>query len=144
MKKPGFGVIAVLTAVLLVSLQSMAVGKSADKDRDLGRVSKMIHEDVQNQQGKKLGRVEDIVIGKSGSQIYVIMSGKNDQLIPIPFSVLRQGKENKFLVLNLDENQLVNAPSFSNKEWPDLSQQVWNQRIINFYEGASVSHAGMQ
>jgi sporulation protein YlmC with PRC-barrel domain len=82
--------------------------------------------DVYNLAGEKLGRIDDIVIDKvSGRAIYALMSfggvlGIGEKQYPLPWSVLNYDTNEGGYVVNLDKNDLTDAPSFhrsANFEW---------------------------
>jgi sporulation protein YlmC with PRC-barrel domain len=74
--------------------------------------------DVYNMAGERLGNIEDIVIDKvSGRAIYALMSfggllGIGEKQYPLPWSVLNYDPIKAGYVVNLDKNDLIEAPSY--------------------------------
>jgi sporulation protein YlmC with PRC-barrel domain len=78
--------------------------------------------DVYNMAGELLGSIQDIVIDKvSGRAIYALMSfggllGIGEKQYPLPWSVLNYDPIKSGYMVNLDKNDLTEAPSFHRSE----------------------------
>jgi len=105
----------------------------AGKMQKAFRLSELMDKTVKGQQGEELGEVKDVVVGEQGNFAYVVVSGENDKLYPIPISAFQRSAEEDKLVVNLTQNQLQNAPSFAEGQWPDLGERHWEQRIHGYY-----------
>jgi len=74
--------------------------------------------DVYNMAGEHLGSIQDIVIDKvSGRAIYAVMSfggllGIGEKQYPLPWSVMNYDTNKAGYVVNLDKDDLKEAPSF--------------------------------
>src|SRR5512132_430989 len=88
---------------------------------------------VYNQQGDKLGNVDDIMIDKvSGRAIYAIMSfggflGMGEKQHPLPWSALTYDESKGGFVVNLDKKQLEAAPTIDDEDFkwtPDYGRSV--------------------
>jgi sporulation protein YlmC with PRC-barrel domain len=78
--------------------------------------------DVYNMAGERLGGIQNIVIDKvSGRAIYAVMSfggllGIGEKQYPLPWSVLNYDPIKAGYVVNLDQNDLTEAPGFHRSE----------------------------
>lgn len=97
---------------------------------------------IKNAAGKDLGTVKDIVLDVSkGNVRYFAVSyggflGLGDKLFAVPpqsFEWRRDGDTN-YLVLNLSEERLKNAPGFDQNHWPDFANDAqWREKIDTYY-----------
>lgn len=107
------------------------------------RASKIEGMAIQNEAGKELGVVRDIVIDTERGQVkYVAVSyggflGLGSKLYAVPFEAFQyhpatQGHEAR-LVLNLSEETLRKAPGFESDNWPDMASEAFTKNINNHY-----------
>ena len=107
------------------------------------RASETIGLEVQNPQGKDLGKIEDIVFNPQTGHIrYAVLSfgGIHSKYFAIPWSHLRSeaktskgGSEKFVMVLDVDQNKLKNAPGFDSKNWPDFGNSAYGTSVRQFY-----------
>jgi len=98
------------------------------------RVQKdLLGKTVMDQQGQELGKVKDVVVGTQGQPNYVIVTGKQDQLHPIPLSAVQVDPQNKQLQASISQSEFEQSPSFAENNWPNLEQPQWQQRIFSYY-----------
>lgn len=103
---------------------------------DIHRASELLDRRIENTQGDKLGSVKDLVIGRDGKVSYLILSrggvlGMGDKLIPIPLQAATLSEDR--IILNVTEDRLANAPSFSEDEWPNFNDPAWSQKVFGYY-----------
>ncbi len=103
------------------------------------RVSEIKGMTVLNAQGQNVGKIDELVIGTDGTVKYAILShggvlGIGDKLIPIPWKAVKQGKDDKSLIVNISKETLEKAPSFDPKEWPYFTEPDWRKRVEVHYE----------
>ena len=95
----------------------------------------LIGRTVRNSAGENLGKVEDLVIDPStGAISFAVLSfggllGVGDKLVAIPWSALELSSGRDYVLLNVDKNVLVHAPSFDRNHWPDTSDPAWRSRV---------------
>lgn len=82
------------------------------------RMSKLIGTNVYNDKDKKLGSVNDVVMGKNGEPQVIIKADGN--LHPVPWSKLqfgnaKQNSDNKVILPGETENALKSSPQFHYK-----------------------------
>ena len=93
---------------------------------------KVIDTSVYNAAGEKLGSIEDIMIDKiSGRSVYAVLAfggflGLGHKHYPLPWSVLDYSQEKAGYVVDLDKEQLKNAPGYDEPvDWtPTYGRQV--------------------
>jgi sporulation protein YlmC with PRC-barrel domain len=96
------------------------------KVSDVNKASKLTGMEVRNKQNEKIGKISDVVIDlKSGRVAYAVLSsggalggGKN---VAVPIQALTVEKGKKDLLLNVDKQQLKEAPGFAKNDWPPLN-----------------------
>ena len=79
------------------------------------RMSKLIGTNVYNDKDKKLGSVDDVVMGKSGEPQVIVKADGN--LHPVPWSKLqfgnaKQNSDNKVIVPGTTENAVKSSPQY--------------------------------
>ncbi len=113
---------------------------------------KVVHETdligmrVRNTSGKNLRVVEDIMIDLPGVCVaYAVLSfggfpGLGDKLfaIPwppfaIPWPALRLDPQEGVFILNVERELLKRAPGFNKRDWPDMTDLEWGERIFSHY-----------
>lgn len=106
------------------------------------RAGEIIGMKIKNAAGKELGTVNDIVLDVTkGNVRYFAVSyggflGLGDKLFAVPpqsFEWHRDGDTN-YLVLNLSEERLKNAPGFDQDNWPNFATDAqWREKIETYY-----------
>jgi len=103
-------------------------GERRDWER-IHRVSKIIGTDVRNREGQKIGDLKDLIIDNKGNVSLAIVStggflGLNDRLHAVPWSALLPDDSGGRL-LDMDKAQLSRVAGFSERTWPDLTDDAW-------------------
>jgi len=94
---------------------------------------------VVNRQGDNLGDIEDIMIDvPSGQVAYAVLSfggvlGIGDKLFAIPWSAMTLDADRECFVLDIDKEQLKNAPGFDKDHWPSMADHTWGEQVHSFY-----------
>jgi sporulation protein YlmC with PRC-barrel domain len=101
--------------------------------------SKLIGENVLDNKGDHLGKIEDLAIDFDQGRIrYAILSfggflGMGEKRFAVPMQALQRfGDEDRF-VLNVDRDKLKSAPGIEKGEWPDLKDRAYVTRAYEFY-----------
>lgn len=95
--------------------------------------------EVCNMHGETLGRIQDIMLDIDEGKIrYAVLAsggflGFGDRLFAIPWKALKQDKENKRFLLDVDARRLKNAPGFDKDEWPNMADTTWNSTVESYY-----------
>lgn len=110
------------------------------------RASKVIGQNVRDLQGKRIGKVQDLVVDVSGDRVqYVVLSfggvmGVGDKLFAFPSSSFRNPHTSGDLVADVTKESLKKAPGFDRVKWPDFGDKTYREQIDRYFgttEGAS-------
>ncbi len=116
--------------------------KKTDPERRFRRVlscSSLGGDRVKNPAGEDLGKAHDLMIDlQTGRVAYVVLSyggvlGIGNKLFAVPWNAIRVDEDEKALIVNVDKQQLENAPGFDKDSWPDFADEQWGGRIHSFY-----------
>lgn len=96
----------------------------------LDSADKLIGAQIVNDQGQKLGNLEDIVLEPGLNYVaYAAMSHKSKNFA-IPWDVLQLSADQKNLVLNIPEQAFDQAQGFDKNRWPDRADQRWRTQAM--------------
>lgn len=96
-------------------------------------------DEVCNTQDEKLGRIQDVVLDITEGKIrYAVLASDRfldmgDRLFAVPWSALKQDKENKRFILDVDVERLKSAPGFDKDRWPNMANVIWNSTVESYY-----------
>jgi len=94
---------------------------------------------VVNSAGEDLGDIKDIMIDvPSGRVAYAVLSfggvlGMGSKLFAVPWRAMQLDPENHRFILDVDKDQLKNAPGFDKDHWPSMADQRWANEIHDYY-----------
>ena len=106
-----------------------------------GRISKatdLIGMEVRNDKGEKLGDLKDLVLdlssGRTGFAILSIggFAGAGEKFIAVPTTALSRSGTHS-LLLRVDKEKLLGAPSFDSAHWPDFENASWGAKIYQYH-----------
>lgn len=102
------------------------------------RVSKIMGTDLRNSRGEKIGDIKDIVLDRSGSVTYAVVStggflGIGDRLHAVPWSAIQTVPGRDYRLLDIDKNRLKDAPNFEPNNWPNVIDEKWSTENRRFY-----------
>ena len=101
--------------------------------------SKMAGDRVRNSAKEDLGHIEEIMIDVSTGRVaYAVLSfggflGLGNKLFAIPWEALALNQRDHEFVLNVDRQQLENAPGFDKQHWPDMADRAWGLQVFAYY-----------
>jgi len=108
--------------------------------------------EVQNMQGEKLGKIEDLVYSpQHGNITYAALSfgstlGVGGKLFAVPWQSFKprfDSVNNKHVImLNVDKKTLESAPGFDSKNWPDMADPKWATDIDKHYSTSRTTEGG--
>ncbi|OBV36541.1 PRC-barrel domain-containing protein [Janthinobacterium psychrotolerans] len=107
----------------------------------------LIGDDVYNHSDEQLGDIKEIMLDmRSGQIAYAVLSfggvlGLGEKLFAVPWEKLTLDTVNKRFLLDVDKDQLKNAPGFDKDNWPDMASDAWNDQMNQFY--GTTSRYGM-
>src|SRR5688572_21208581 len=108
----------------------------------LGRVEKasdLIGMEVQNYEGEKLGKVDDLAVDlETGRIVQVVLStggflGVSVMLVPVPPGALHQDAAKKIIYLKADKAKLKAAPWYGMSNWADLGQSNQVAEVYRYH-----------
>jgi sporulation protein YlmC with PRC-barrel domain len=103
---------------------------------------------VYDPQGKKIGQIDHLMIDKvSGGVRYAVMSfggfmGLGHSHYPLPWNAIKYDADREGYVTNVTEDQLKDAPEFSDDSWMDRDwEERWHQHFRSepYWEQRSAS-----
>jgi PRC-barrel domain len=95
--------------------------------------------DVFNGGGDRVGSIHDLMIDKQSGQVaYAIMSfggflGVGNSYHPLPWSLLRYNTNLGGYVVNIEENQLEDAPSYPVGVEPAWGDPAYESKLRDYY-----------
>ena len=102
--------------------------------------SKLIGENVVDNKGDHLGKIEDLAVDLEQGRIrYAILSfggflGMGEKRFAVPIQTLQRfGDEDDRLFLNVDRDKLKNAPGIEKGEGPALDDRAYVIRAYEYY-----------
>ena len=106
---------------------TVIVADANDKSGVL-KASELIGMKVQGSDGKKLGKIRDLVIGPKGDVRYAVLDfggflGIGDKYFAVPWDALQRTANGKTIALDTTKRDLKKAPGFDKKHWPDFSDR---------------------
>jgi sporulation protein YlmC with PRC-barrel domain/hemerythrin-like domain-containing protein len=94
---------------------------------------------VRDAHGNDLGKIEEVMIELETGRIgYMVLSfggflGLGDKLFAVPWKALHTDPERRDFILDVDKDQLKNAPGFDKNNWPDMTSPEWGESIHTYY-----------
>jgi hyperosmotically inducible protein len=113
--------------------------QSAGRLHDAAKASQVIGMAVENNQGEKLGKVEDMAVDvESGRILQVILStggvlGIGDHLMAVPPQVFRRDDTRKVLHVEADKAKLLAGPKFEMSKWAECCDAEQLARVYRHY-----------
>ncbi len=106
---------------------------------DLMGANTLTGNDVYNGKEEDLGDIKEIMLDmRSGRVAYAVLSfggflGMGEKLFAVPWQALKLDTENKRFVLDVDKEDLKDAPGFDKDDWPDMADPTWANQIHSYY-----------
>lgn len=128
---------AVMSLFLMTTIDSSYAAR--DKSGVM-KASNVIGKKVQNEEGKRLGEIKDLVIDpEEGGINYAVLEfggflGMGDKYFAVPWEALQLSDKQDYFILNVNKKDLKTAPGFDKNNWPDMSNEKWAVTIYEFYE----------
>ena len=95
---------------------------------------------VRTRQGEDIGIIKELLVDpESGRISYAILAygglmGLGEKLFAFPWEALTQRPEVQVFVLNVDREQLENAPGLNRDEWPIRSSWEHSKSLMPYRE----------
>jgi|GEM_PF-1768879 len=99
------------------------------------RSSDLIGTPVLDAQKEQLGQIKEVIFDWQTGHVpfAVISSESGDKLVAIPPELFQPQAGQKILVLNVDKEKFLSAPSFTASTWPNLSSPAWANQVYGYY-----------
>jgi len=133
---------------------TLGIYKSGDNDGPgpaLMGAGTLIGNDVYNRMDESLGDIKEIMLDMhTGKVAYAVLSfggilTMGEKLFAVPWERLVLDTVNERFTLDIEKEQLKNAPGFDKDHWPDMRSPDWNSEIDAFYRmSGSSSSVGSQ
>lgn len=115
---------------------------TAQHEIPLARASTLTGMTVKNAEGKSLGSIHDAMIDlEKGSIRYLALQhgglvGIGSKYFAIPWKVFQYKRADggDYLLLNLDEQTLKDAPGFESDNWPENPDPKWLEKVDKYFE----------
>lgn len=98
---------------------------------------------VMTPSGAELGEIEAIMLDLScGRVAYAVLAlgddflGKSHKLFPIPWSALTLEADEEHFTLDIDPDELEQAPCFDKDYWPAMTDLRWAGHVHGYYHVA--------
>jgi sporulation protein YlmC with PRC-barrel domain len=117
-----------------------------DNQGTAGQVNRILGTPVMSTSGQNLGTLNNLIVNYTAGKVDLgVLSlnqsagGNSGQLVAVPWSTLHasnpeSGSTQPFsFVFTGDPAKLQSAPSFSQNNWPDVSQASWRKNIYSYY-----------
>lgn len=107
--------------------------------RKVVKASEVTGVHVQNMSGENLGKINEVVIDKAtGTVSYLVLDfggilGFGNKFFAIPWSMFTYNEVDDCFNLNLDKDQLKDAPGFDKDHWPNFTSREVAATIEQFY-----------
>ncbi len=98
------------------------------------KATDLVGKNVRDMNDNKLGDLKNLVLDfNTGCALFGILPGdsvdKRDQDIAIPTTALKWNENQKYLVLNITKDQLAQAPAFNEKNWPNMTDRSFIDKV---------------
>jgi sporulation protein YlmC with PRC-barrel domain len=99
----------------------------------------LVGTDVKNRFGENLGTVKDVVIDmQAGRVAYLVLAfggifGIGDKYFAMPFEAFKVDSVDEKLILNIDKDQLLNAPEFNKEHISTPPEREFIEEMYRYY-----------
>jgi hypothetical protein len=109
-----------------------------EEEKDYVHASKVINKMVVNDLDQELGTIEELIFSKEGELSFIAISKGDGDLTLVPFEAVKDNfkiREDNILVGGLSEDQITNAPKFSEDQLAQLEEGgEEEERVRGYFE----------
>jgi sporulation protein YlmC with PRC-barrel domain len=111
--------------------QQPATTTTPDQPLKMNRCSQLIGTTVENPQGDKLGKIDEVVVDfEKGRVSYCVLSVEHKlfatpKYLAIPLAALQPSADGSRLILNADKDKVAQAQGFDRDNWPSVTNPAW-------------------
>jgi sporulation protein YlmC with PRC-barrel domain len=97
----------------------------------MNKCSQLIGAAVENPQGDKLGKIDEVVVDLDNGRVSYCVLGVNEGLfskpkyLAVPLSALRPSADGARLILSADKDKVAQAQGFDRDNWPSVTSPAW-------------------
>jgi sporulation protein YlmC with PRC-barrel domain len=97
----------------------------------LNKCSQLIGTTVENPQGDKLGKIDEVVVDFDNSRVsYCVLSVEHKlfatpKYLAVPLAALQPSADGSRLILNADKDKVAQAQGFDRDNWPSVTNPAW-------------------
>lgn len=82
------------------------------------RASRLLNEDIYNEKGEKIGKVDDLIVGGNGNVTFAVLSvggflGINARLVAVPAILFDTNDKGQFMLRHASKEELKSLPAFN-------------------------------
>ncbi len=97
--------------------------------------------EVKDQQGEKLGKIEDLLMDPQESRriVFAVLDPARSlefghgRLVAIPFTALSRSDTEHIYILSVTRDKLTKAPSFDDDHWQNVADRSWSAEVYRYY-----------
>ena len=119
-------------------VQTTPSNMNPDQPQRLNKCSGFIGTAVENPQGDRLGKIDDVVIDLNAGRVsYAVLSVEhklfaNPKYIALPLASLKPSADGTKLILNADKDKIAQAQGFDRNNWPSINTPAWGAQTSGF------------
>ena len=97
----------------------------------MNKCSQLIGAAVEDPQGDKLGKIDEVVVDfESGRVSYCVLSVEHKlfatpKFLAVPLAALQTSSDGMRLILNTDKDKIAQAQGFDRDNWPSVTNPAW-------------------
>jgi sporulation protein YlmC with PRC-barrel domain len=111
----------------------MEQGLATAGQREVVRATKLSGNSVRNQAGEKLGKVKDVMLDViTGDVAYNVLDAEH-KYFAVPWSAMTLNQADNEFLLDIEKDDLKNAPGFDKDNWPDMADPTFGASVHNYY-----------
>lgn len=97
--------------------------------------SRLIGKDVKSTHGQDLGSIRDVVFNPQTGETFIAIGMGRRVAAPIPWSLMNvgAGADEKYVTANVTKEVLGSAPTVDEKQWGNLNDPKFTQRIYAYF-----------
>jgi sporulation protein YlmC with PRC-barrel domain len=106
---------------------------------DIKKTSDFLEKPVEDLEGRNLGKIEELVVDADAERVaYAVLSfggilSIGEHFSPIPWNALRFSYNEAIFIIDLDKEELKNAPNFDKDNWQDMTNFKWLDEVYKYY-----------
>jgi len=105
---------------------------------NLWSTASVLKANVRNSAGENLGKIDDLMTDDTGRIHHAVLAfggvlGMGDRLVVVPWSAFKLSPTRDTVILDMDRERLLSAPSFKRGEQPNFADPAWRRHLDDYY-----------